>query len=129
MRAFVPRLHAAGAELIVLGNGSPEQARWFIEDFDIETPVFTDPALASHKIVGAGKLSFFDPKMYLAGARATFKGFRQSKTKGSSLQLGGVFVITADSEMPYKYLSRFAGDHPDPELAMAVIEKAAAPAV
>lgn len=127
LRAFVPRIHAVGAELVVLGNGSPEQARWFIEDYGIETPVFTDPALASHKIVGAGKLSFFDPRTFLAGARATRAGFRQSRTKGSALQLGGVFVVTSDGEMPYRYLSRFAGDHPDPELAMAVIERAAAP--
>ncbi|MEX0783646.1 MAG: peroxiredoxin-like family protein [Dehalococcoidia bacterium] len=125
MRDYVPRIHAAGAELIILGNGTPEQAKWFVEDYHVETPVFTDPKLASHAIVGARRMAFPDPRTVMAGVSAFARGFRQTGVKGSATQLGGVFVITADGRMPYRYLSRFAGDHPDPEAALAVLEREA----
>lgn len=125
LRDHVPRLHAVGAELITLGNGTPEQAQWFVEDYDVETPVFTDPNLTSHGIVGARRTSFPDPRTMMAGVTAFAKGFRQTGVKGSATQLGGLFVITADGRMPYRYLSRYAGDHPDPEEALAIIEREA----
>ena len=122
LRDYVPRLHSAGAELVVLGNGSPDQAKWFIEDYKVETPLFTDPELRSHAVVGARKLNLFDPRTFLRGADAFRKGMRQGKTMGSATQLGGLFVITADGRMAYRFLSKFAGDHPDPEDAMMTIE-------
>lgn len=123
MRDYIPRIHEAGGELITLGNGTPEQAKWFVEDYQVESPVFTDPNLASHAIVGAKRMGFPDPRTMMAGVSAFAKGFRQTGVKGSATQLGGVFVITADGRMPYRYLSRFAGDHPDPEEALAVLER------
>ena len=122
MRYYVPRIHAAGAELVILGNGTPEQARWFVEDYDVTTPVLTDPNLASHRIVGTGKLFLGDPRTSIQGVRAFTLGHRQTGIKGHALELGGVFVITPASDMPYRYLSKFGGDHPDPEDAIGVLE-------
>ena len=123
MRGFVPEVHTAGGEIVILGNGSPEQAAWFVEDYHIEMPVFTDPPLASHAIVGARKPWMLDPRSLGRSLEAMRHGFRQTKVMGSAMQLGGVFVITADGRMPYKYLSRFAGDHPDPREAVAALAK------
>ena len=127
MRDFIPRIHAAGGELVILGNGTPEHARWFIEDYSFDTPVVTDPALRSHKVVGArrGLRAVLDPRTFAAVFRARRRGLRQEKTKGSGTQLGGVFVITPRGDMPFRYLSRFAGDHPDPEAAVRALEQAA----
>jgi hypothetical protein len=61
----------------------------------------------------------------IRGMDAFRKGYRQTGVKGSAMQVGGVFVITPDGEMPYKYLSRYAGDHPDPEGAVRELEAAA----
>lgn len=127
MRDYIPRIHEAGAELVTLGNGTPEQAKWFVEDYDVDTPVLTDPKLASHAIVGARRAGLPDPRTMMAGVSAFAKGFRQTGVKGSATQLGGVFVITSDGRMAYSYLSRFAGDHPDPENAIAVLEREAKP--
>lgn len=120
---YVPRIHAAGGELVILGNGTPEQAQWFVEDYRVATPVFTDPALRSHAIVGAARQRIFDPRSLVRAIGAMRKGFRQSGVKGAALQLGGVFVISSDGRMPYQYLSRFAGDHPDPDGAVAALER------
>jgi AhpC/TSA antioxidant enzyme len=123
LSAFVPRIHAAGGELLILGNGTPEQAAWFVEDYKVETPVVTDPQLRSHAIVGARRANLFDPRPAIAGLRAMRHGFRQTKTMGSAGQLGGVFVIEG-GRMPYRYLSAFAGDHPEPEDAVRALEAA-----
>lgn len=125
MRDYVPRIHAAGGELVILGNGTPQHAAWFVEDYHIETPVVTDPDLVSHRIVGAKKPWFLDPRTFAASLRAFRNGFRQTRTMGSAMQLGGVFVITPAGEMPYRYLSAYAGDHPPPEDAVAELERAA----
>ena len=125
MRDYVPEVHTAGGEIVILGNGSPEQAGWFVEDYKVEMPVFTDQALASHAIVGARKPRMMDPRSMFRGFEAMRNGFRQTKVMGSAMQLGGVFVITPDGRMPYRYLSRFAGDHPDPKLAVRALVGAA----
>ena len=122
MRGETPRIHAAGAELVILGNGTPEQARWFVEDYKVATPVFTDPDLRSHDIVGARKARILELGTIRAAIRARRAGFRQTKTMGSARQLGGLFVITPDGRMPYRYLSAFAGDHPDPDAALAQLD-------
>lgn len=119
---FVPRIHAAGAEMVIVGNGQPEHAAWFIEDYNVETPLFTDPTLRSHEIVGARSPKMFNPMVAVRGVKAMTKGFRQSKTMGPAAQLGGVFIITPAGSMPYKYVSKFAGDHPDPERVVGFLE-------
>ena len=118
----MPRIHAAGGELVIIGNGTPEQAGWFVADFTITTPVFTDPSLAVYKAAGTKKPAFLDPRSFLMSLRAMRKGYRQTKTQGKALQNGGVFVITPSGEVPYRYISDYAGDHPDPEAPVAALE-------
>jgi len=119
------RIRAAGGELIILGNGTPQQAAWFIEDYKVEAPVYTDPDLVSHGLLGAKRGNIIDPRVVLRGASAVLHGFRQTKTMGPAALNGGIFVITPANEMPYRYISRFAGDHPDPEVALLALEAAA----
>lgn len=109
---------------MILGNGTPQHAQWFAEDFDISTPLFTDPEKKTYDAVGArrGLASSFNPRTIVAALKARRGGFRQTKTMGDSSQQGGVFVITPAGEMPYRYVSKFAGDHPAPEEPVSVIE-------
>ena len=107
----------------MLGNGQPVHAQWFIEDFQFTTPVVTDPELKSHAITGAKRVSKIpDPRMFVAATRAFVQGNRQTKTMGHAGMLGGVFVITPDGEMPFSYISQYAGDHPDPEAPVRILE-------
>jgi peroxiredoxin len=121
LRDNIPEVHAAGGEIVVLGNGTPENARWFIEDYKVTMPVVVDPTLASHKIVGARQQNLFEPRSMLRAGAALLSGFRQTKTMGPAMQLGGMFVITPAGEMPFRYLSKFAGDHPDPRDAIKAL--------
>jgi peroxiredoxin len=122
-KPFVPRIREAGGETVVLGHGAPEAAKWFIEDYDIGAPVFVDTERKAYQIVDAKRPTIPPPQTFLAMARALRKGFRQTKSLGDARQLGGVFVITPGGEMPYKYLSKFAGDHPDPAKPLAIVKR------
>ncbi len=111
---------------MILGNGSPQQASWFLEDYPIEATVLVDHERAAYRIVGAKRPRIAGVRTLAAAWRAFRKGFRQSGTKGDALQLGGVFVLTPEQKMPYLYVSRFAGDHPDPAESVRKIEALAA---
>jgi hypothetical protein len=110
---------------VILGNGTPQHARWFIEDYGIGVPVVVDPKRVTYGIVKARRPFFLHPGSLIAGARAFSRGFRQTRPMGDTAQLGGVFVITPAGDMPYRYLSAFAGDHPPPGDAVEVVERLA----
>jgi hypothetical protein len=122
----VSDIHDTGSELIILGNGSAEQARHFVSASAVDVPVYTDPSLRVYRALGTrrGLLSSLHPGVLLSTARALRSGFRQTGTMGTATQQGGVFVILPGGEMPYRYVSRFAGDHPDPGEVIAALREA-----
>lgn len=123
MRAYVPRIHAAGGELVIVGNGSARQASDFVADYSIITPVFTDPSLGIYRAVdarrGGGGL-----RLIRNALRALLKGHMQWRVLGDPRQHGGVFVVMAGGAIAYSYVSELAGDHPHPEQFIAVLEQA-----
>ncbi len=117
MRDIVPQIHEAGAELAIMGNGTPEQANWFVENYDMKTPVYTDPALAVYDAIGAqrGVHVLLHPRACLNLFRALRNGYRQTQILGSAMQLGAVIIVMPDGSIPYRYLSRALGDQPKPQ--------------
>ena len=114
MRDETPQIHAAGAELVIIGNGTPQQAGWFVEDVKLATPVFTDPSLEIYRVLGGrrGLRGVLDPRVFVRALAAVFRGFRQRGVQGDATQLGGVFVIREGGQVAFEYRSRFAGDYP-----------------
>lgn len=132
MRDVLPRIHAAGAELVIVGNGTPQHAAWFIEDFAIRSPVVTDPSRCVYEAVGArhGLRSVLHPRVLWHGLRAAlgrrllWAWLRAPFAKGDTSQQGGVLVILPDGRVPWRYISRTAGDHPRPDDVAAALEQA-----
>ena len=114
MRGELPEIRRRGAELVIIGNGSPHMAEAFIEDLGIDSPVYTDPSRKAYAAAGfeRGVLATFSPRAVLHGTRAFREGFRQTKLQGDGYQLGGVIVVAKGGEILYGYASREAGDHP-----------------
>ena len=123
MRGIEDQVNAAGAKLVVVGNGQPEQAEWFAEDTGFDGELYTDPTLETYNLLGmkSGMLTALNPVSTLRGMRAFAAGFRQTKTMGHALQQGGVIIVRPDGSIPYRYLSDSAGDHPDPQEILAVL--------
>ena len=124
MRDYVPRIHAAGGELVIVGSGTPEQARWFVEDFAVTTPVFANPALELYRAVGARRGIALRrlPSLVRSSFRAMRKGYFQTRVLGDGNQHGGTFVVARGGAVVYHHLSRDAGDHPPPEAVVAALE-------
>jgi alkyl-hydroperoxide reductase/thiol specific antioxidant family protein len=108
-------IHARRAELFIIGNGAPDFAQAFREHLGIATPVYTDPSLATYRLLdfkrGVTDV-LLSPKVWANAARAWRGGFRQGRVQGDPWQLGGVLVVRADETVAYRYASAAAGDHP-----------------
>lgn len=114
MRDATPRIHGAGAELVVVGSGTVEQAAWFAEDLHLTTPVYTNPSRELFRALASRRSLWrvLHPGTLLAALRAWRGGFRQESVQGDPLELGGVFVVGRGGEFRFAHRSRWAGDHP-----------------
>ena len=106
-----------GIELIFIGSGTSKQAKFFQEDYKITAKIYADKELTIYKSLGAKNslMSSIIPQVWLAGIRAFLKGFMQSKTQGTYTQQGGIVLLTQNGQIAFLHLSKYAGDHIDPE--------------
>lgn len=126
MRREAKRIHAAGAELVIVGNGSAHFAQAFREDLKLTTPLYTDPSLNSYAALGmkrglggaAGSLAALRN-----AARALAAGHRQGPVQGDAWQLGGVLVVDTEGGVLYRHLSDAAGDHPPVADVLRALER------
>ena len=115
-----------GATLAFVSTGEARWARAFAEERGITGPVLIDVdrrayrALSLKRTVGAT----FSLDAMRAGRRAMSAGFRQGRTQGDPWQQGGVFVVLPDGRVPFAYVSRFAGDHPEEADVVAAVRGA-----
>ncbi len=130
MRHIRSQVEAAGARLVIIGNGTPPMLDAFIEDFggDLEH-VYTDPSRAVYDALGArsGSVLFmFDPRIWLNTIRSLRQGARPGRTRGDASQLGGVWVARAGGDVVFEHRSDVAGDHPANDDIIAALPSAAA---
>ncbi len=107
-----------GARVYAIGNGTPEMARDFVEQFGVDFEVFTDPRRATYEAAGMlrWKTSLFELGRTLKhGVRGLKSGFRQGRTQGDPWQNGGVMVIDPEGSIVLAHAEREAGDLLDPE--------------
>ena len=128
MRDAYDEIAGAGVRLIVIGNGSPEQARSFREDETIPFELWVDSEMRAYRAAGLrrGAAKVFSLRSFGHLRRAMRGGFRQAGVQGDPWQLGAVFLIDPDGRTRYEHVSREAGDHPPVhELMRAIIESGA----
>lgn len=111
----VPAIHEAGAELVIVGSGSPSMAGFFAEDYHVTTPLFTDPSREVYRALGAKRptwAALLTPRLYWNALQVHRRGHRMGRVQGDLAQLGGVFIILPGGDMPFAYRSEVAGDLP-----------------
>jgi alkyl-hydroperoxide reductase/thiol specific antioxidant family protein len=111
------RFRAAGVELVVIGQGRPEQAEHFRRSQGVEElELLVDKGRESYKAAGT-KIATFNE---LLGPRVVLKGLRRSatsrvhqgRTVGHPAQLGGVLLVMPDGSIPYAHLPRMPATTP-----------------
>jgi peroxiredoxin len=120
---LLDRVKAMGAELIVIGQGSVEEARAFRNEEKLRIPLLTDPTRQAHGALGMrrGLASVLTVATLGRALRAWQSGFRQSRVAGDPLQQGGVVVIAPGGVEHFRFISRQAGDHPTAEQILAAL--------
>lgn len=123
MRDILGDVKKKGAELVVVGNGTAKQAKQFHEEQKMEMRLLTDPSLRTYKAAGfkKGALTVANPRSAAHAAKALLQGFVQGRTQGTATQQGGALVIDTDGTELFRYVSREAGDHPDPKSLVAAL--------
>jgi peroxiredoxin len=125
LRSVVDDIRSLGAELVVVGNGRPEQAAAFKNDQNISFPLFVDPAMTAYRAAGLkrGIMDAINLRTAKHALRAIRKGFRQTNVQGDPWQLGGSFVIDPKGNVLFAHTSREAGDHPDPQDILSALRR------
>jgi hypothetical protein len=122
------RFRDAGVELVVIGQGRPEQAAHFRESQGVAgLELLVDKRRESYEAAGT-KLATLNE---LLGPRVVLKGIRRSaasrvhqgRTVGHPAQLGGVLLVMPDGSIPYAHLANDAGDNPPNDEVLAAIER------
>jgi alkyl-hydroperoxide reductase/thiol specific antioxidant family protein len=125
----IDAIRRAGAELVVVGNGTPNFVAGFREITGFQGPIYCDPALTAYQAAGLhrGWTRVLRPSVLLRGAKTMRAGFRQGPTQGDAAQQGGVLVILPPGKLVYAHRSEAAGDNaPAAEVVRALQEATAA---
>lgn len=132
MRGHLPEIRALGAELTLIGSGNPAHAQAFRDDLraaagegalESEPLLLCDTKLEAFAAAGLRRSigSTFALSTLKSGWRAYKEGHRQSAVQGDPWQQGGVFAFAPGDATLFAYVSRSAGDHPDPARFLAAL--------
>lgn len=117
-------MNQLGADLIVIGSGTPNFAQGFRETVDFKGTLLCDPELATYKAAGLERGFFKTMSVLSLGAaiKAVGQGHRQGRVQGDQNQQGGVIVIRPPGRMVYRYVSKRSGDHPPNAAILAALD-------
>jgi peroxiredoxin len=109
----IAAIHAAGAEMIVIGSGSPSFIEGFREHTHYDGPLYTDPSLDVFKEAELKRsvARTLDPRSLGKAFKAIAGGQRQGRTQGDQWQQGGVLVVAPDGAVKYHHASERPGDN------------------
>jgi hypothetical protein len=109
----VERIHVAGAELVVIGNGAPHFIAGFRDQTGYRGPLYTDPSLKVYEAahLERGFVKTLNMRSLVPTIKAFAGGHRQGSTQGDNFQQGGVLVIAPSGVVKWHHISKRPGDH------------------
>ena len=124
------RIVGKGGRLVIVGNGSVEQAAAFFAKKGLPLAgvvVATDPSRESYRAAELERSvvkTVFNEGTRKAYVRARREGFAITGAFGSlgdTFQLGGILVVLPGSHLAYRHASKFAGDNPSMDAVIAAL--------
>jgi hypothetical protein len=117
----------AGADLVVIGNGSPSFIAGFRDETGWDGPLYTDPSLAVYKAaeLKRGVLRTFSARALGKTIKAFSGGRRQGRTQGDPWQQGGTLVIDTAGTVLWHHVSENVGDQSHAEEIATALTQAA----
>jgi hypothetical protein len=120
--------HGKGAELYVIGSGTPSFIAGFRDETGWTGAIYTDPSLEVYKAAGLkrGVFNTLSPMAALRSIRTLSHGVKQGRTQGDQWQQGGVLVIATNREVLWSHASGSPGDNATADQILAGLSTRAA---
>ncbi|UCD77830.1 MAG: redoxin domain-containing protein [Desulfobacterales bacterium] len=124
MRRNKKSFDKAGAQVVLVGMGTPSESTEFAVKFDVPFPMVTDPEKKLYRQFGLKQMStlgFFSPSVALKGVATIVGGHGIGRPQGDVRQLPGVFIINTTGQIVFSHFSSNPADHPDAKTIIAAL--------
>jgi peroxiredoxin len=128
LRQEKSRFDKAGAQVVLVGMGTPEQSAAFGKQFDVPFPILSDPRKELYRAFELKRMSalgFLSPSVTLKGVAAMAQGHGIGLPQGDVRQLPGVFVIDTAGQIVYSHHAADPADHPDADTILKALPPSA----
>nr|MBF6591131.1 redoxin domain-containing protein [Ktedonobacterales bacterium] len=115
LRRDEPRLRAADLAVVLIGLGTPEEARDFRTRLALPFPILSDPERLSYRRYGLLRMSGgreSNPRGAVRLVKAIVRYGGAYSAHQDMTQLGGVFVVDRAGLLRFVYRSERTSDHP-----------------
>jgi hypothetical protein len=125
LRRDLEEVRGLGANLVIIGCGTPEMAADFAARHSGGIPIFTDPERKAYEALGFIRtvMGSIGPRVALPGLKAMLRGFAPGSPKGDALQQGGVAVISPSGKLLYRHAARHSADRAPLKEIMSVLAR------
>jgi len=122
-------IRAAGADVFVIGNGTPNFVAGFREQTGWEGPIYTDPSLTAYRAAGLKRsvVRTLDPRQLGSIVRAFARGARPGLKQGDAWQQGGVLVVAPSGDVIWHHASERSDDNATVPQIVAALGTAPSP--
>ena len=114
MRQQYAAFQAAGAEIVVIGMGTPMQTRQFIAAEELPFPVLSDPHRQSHRaysvLRGTLRQLVLNPQVWARGLAASKQGYLPGENVGDGAQLAATFIIDRQGTIRFADYAHLSSD-------------------
>ena len=116
LRPRLDELARLAVDVVIVGNGSPDQLAAFVERKDVARPhvrSFTDPTLAAYRAAGLvrSRWGTLGPIALGQVVRAYLNGHRNGRPQGDLYQQGGTLYVTKAGAVAFYQRATSLGDH------------------
>jgi alkyl hydroperoxide reductase subunit AhpC len=122
LRRNKKNIEKAGAQVVLVGMGTPSESAEFAAKFNVPFPIVADPEKKLYRkfeLKQMSTLGFFSPSVALKGVAAIVGGNGIGRPQGDVRQLPGVFIINTAGQIVFSHFSGNPADHPDLKTILA----------
>ena len=115
----------AGAQVVLVGMGTPSESEEFASKFNIPFPIVADPQKKLYRkfeLKQMSTLGFFSPSVALKGVAAIVGGHGIGMPQGGVRQFPGVFIINTAGQIVFSHFSGNPADHPGAKTILAALQ-------
>ena len=121
------RLAERGASVVLIGQGTPNDASWFSVRRPNPFPLLLDPERDAYRAFGLERthiLRVLDPRLAVPFVRANVRADtgQAGLHGGDFFQLPGTFIVGRDGRIRYAHRYRHIADHPSVHTILGVLD-------